>query len=86
MTPPFSGEEPKWRREILPVADQHRDEIDQHRYALGAWQKNTEFLARYLTRMEDEQYATLVDRITEAVNTKTDDNSAAEAAVGYYLD
>ena len=85
MTPPFSGEEPKWRREILPVADQHRDEIDQHRYALGAWQKNTEFLARYRTLAEDAAYTDLVARFTAALNTKPDDDSAAEAAVGYSL-
>ena len=50
-----------------------------------AWQKNIGFLARYLTRMEDEQYADLAARFTEPLNTKPDDNSAAESAVGYSL-
>ena len=42
-------------------------------------------LHEYRTLAEDAAYADLAARFTAALNTKPDDNSAAEAAVGYSL-
>ena len=58
--------------------DQYRDEIDQRRYFVQE-------LVQWRQREVDAMYEHLLADFQAALNTKPDDNSAAEAAVGYSL-
>ena len=78
--------------------DHFRDEIDRSRYALEAWRTRPVYaspehilavgkaLVEARKQADDAWWGSFPARFEASLNTKPDDNSAAEAAVGYSLD